>query len=175
MTRSRPSVVPLVILTLFTVACTERSPEGDRAADDAAPVAAESASAAGSVETSTTFLDPNVATREQLIALPGMDSAAADAIVRGREYENMLSVDGALASHLSETERDSLYTRLWKPIDLNRASADEILLIPGVGPRMRHEFEEYRPYNSIERFRREIGKYVDSAEVARLERYVTIR
>jgi DNA uptake protein ComE-like DNA-binding protein len=64
---------------------------------------------------------------------------------------------------------------MWKPIDLNTASDEEILLIPGVGPRMQHEFEEYRPYNSIERFRREIGKYVDSAEVARLERYVTIR
>lgn len=176
MNRSRPSVVPFaLILTVFTVACTERSPDGDQAADTAAPTATESASAAGSVETSAMFLDPNVVTRDQLLALPGVDSAAADAIVRGRAYENMLAVDGALASHLSETERDSLYTRLWKPIDLNRASGDEILLIPGVGPRMRHEFEEYRPYNSIERFRREIGKYVDSAEVARLERYVTIR
>jgi DNA uptake protein ComE-like DNA-binding protein len=175
MTHSRFSVVPLVlVLTLLTAACAERSPEGDQAADTSA-TATESILAGGSVETSETFLDPNAVTRDQLLALPGMDSAAADAILRGREYENMLAVDGALASHLSETERDSLYTRLWKPIDLNRASADEILLIPGVGPRMRHEFEEYRPYNSIERFRREIGKYVDSAEVARLERYVTIR
>jgi hypothetical protein len=40
---------------------------------------------------------------------------------------------------------------------------------------MRHEFEEYRPYRAIEQFRREIGKYVDSAEVARLEHYVAIR
>ena len=60
------------------------------------------------------------------------------------------------------------------PIDLNKASDAEILLIPGVGPRMRHEFEEYRPYTSIEQFRREIGKYVDKDEVARLERYVRI-
>jgi DNA uptake protein ComE-like DNA-binding protein len=87
----------------------------------------------------------------------------------------MLAVDRALASHLTEAERDSLYTRLWKPIDLNSASAEEIMLIPGVGNRMRHEFEEYRPYTSMEQFRREIGKYVDEAEVARLERYVTIR
>ena len=50
----------------------------------------------------------------------------------------------------------------------------EIELIPGVGGRMRHEFEEYRPYTSIEQFRREIGKYVDDDEVARLERYVRI-
>ena len=63
---------------------------------------------------------------------------------------------------------------MWKPIDLNTAKGEEILLIPGVGPRMRHEFEEYRPYKDIEQFRREIGKYVDKAEVARLEQYVTI-
>jgi DNA uptake protein ComE-like DNA-binding protein len=87
----------------------------------------------------------------------------------------MVNVDRALASHLSEAERDSVYTRLWKPIDLNSASAEEIMLIPGVGDRMRREFEEYRPYTSMEQFRREIGKYVDDAEVARLERYVTIR
>jgi len=40
---------------------------------------------------------------------------------------------------------------------------------------MKHEFEEYRPYNSMEQFRREIGKYVDDDEVARLERYVFIK
>ena len=40
---------------------------------------------------------------------------------------------------------------------------------------MVHEFEEYRPYASMDQFRREIGKYVDEDEVARLERYVEIR
>ena len=49
-----------------------------------------------------------------------------------------------------------------------------ILMVPGVGDRMAHEFEEYRPYQNIEQFRREIGKYVDEDEVARLERYVTL-
>ena len=40
--------------------------------------------------------------------------------------------------------------------------------------RMVHEFEEYRPYTRMEQFRREIGKYVDANEVARLESYVTL-
>jgi hypothetical protein len=48
------------------------------------------------------------------------------------------------------------------------------MTIPGMTNRMVHEFEEYRPYTSIEQFRREIGKYVDSNEVARLESYVTL-
>jgi DNA uptake protein ComE-like DNA-binding protein len=176
MTRVRTSRFPLaLVLAVSTVACSERSADGDQVADTTPAVATETTASAGSADTQTGFLDPNAATREQLLALPGMDSAAANAVVSGRPYDDMLAVDRALANHLTETERDSVYTRLWRPIDLNSASGDEILLIPGVGPRMRREFLEYRPYNSIERFRREIGKYVDSAEVARLERYVTIR
>ncbi|MDQ2669115.1 MAG: hypothetical protein M3Y31_00645 [Gemmatimonadota bacterium] len=121
------------------------------------------------------FLDPDAASREDLLAIAGMDSAAADAVVSGRPYASVTALDSALAPHLSESERDSVYTRLWRPIDLNSASDAEILMIPGVGDRMLHEFKEYRPYTSMEQFRREIGKYVDDEEVARLESYVTIR
>ncbi|HKR08210.1 MAG TPA: helix-hairpin-helix domain-containing protein [Gemmatimonadaceae bacterium] len=60
-------------------------------------------------------------------------------------------------------------------INLNTATDAELMTIPGMGPRMLHEFKEYRPYTSIEQFRREIGKYVDKAEVARFEQYVTIK
>jgi DNA uptake protein ComE-like DNA-binding protein len=60
------------------------------------------------------------------------------------------------------------------PINLNTASDEDILTIPALGQRMLREFKEYRPYKSMEQFRREIGKYVDKKEVARLERYVTL-
>ncbi|HEY3133927.1 MAG TPA: hypothetical protein VGJ47_04790 [Gemmatimonadaceae bacterium] len=60
-------------------------------------------------------------------------------------------------------------------ININTATDAEILSIPGMGPRMLREFKEYRPYTSIEQFRREIGKYVDKAEVARLEQYIVIK
>jgi hypothetical protein len=36
------------------------------------------------------------------------------------------------------------------------------------------EFKEYRPWTNFEQFRKEIGKYVDKKEVARLEKYVTL-
>lgn len=60
-------------------------------------------------------------------------------------------------------------------INLNTATDAELMTIPGMGPRMLREFKEYRPYTSIEQFRREIGKYVDKAEVARFEQYVRIK
>lgn len=61
------------------------------------------------------------------------------------------------------------------PININTATDEEILRIPGVGPRMLREFKEYRPYTSIEQFRREIGKYVDKAQVATWEKYIVIK
>jgi len=47
-------------------------------------------------------------------------------------------------------------------------------MIPGVGDKMAHEFEEYRPYTSILQFKREIGKYVDKNEVSRYLDYVFV-
>jgi len=122
------------------------------------------------------LLDPNTATREQLIAVPGVAGHVADAIVGGRPYADMRAVNKVLVAHVPDSvARKTIYEHVWKPIDLNTASDEEILLIPGVGRRMLHEFKEYRPYKMIEQFRREIGKYVDKTEVARLEQYVTIK
>jgi DNA uptake protein ComE-like DNA-binding protein len=118
------------------------------------------------------MLDPNTASSAELAAITGVGQAGASAIIAARPHTNMVTVDRLLPSSLTAQQRDSVYARLWKPIDLNKATDAEILLIPGVGQRMLHEFKEYRPYTSIAQFRREIGKYVDDTELARLERYV---
>ncbi len=163
-------------LLVALAACGANDGANDSAAADsvgaagtAAPTTGDSAGATGGM------IDPNTATSAQLTAIPGIDSATAAAVVAGRPYADMTGVDKVLAAKLSEAQRDTVYTRLWKPIDLNTASDAEILLIPGIGAKMLHEFKEYRTYTDIAQFRREMGKYVDDAEVARMERYVTIR
>lgn len=59
-------------------------------------------------------------------------------------------------------------------LDLNTATDEQILAIPGLGDRMLDEFKEYRPYTSIVQFRREIGKYVDASQVTTWEQYVYV-
>ena len=60
-------------------------------------------------------------------------------------------------------------------LNLNTAAGNEFSAkIPNFPSNMVREFLEYRPYVSIQQFRREIGKYVSKEEVARLERYVTV-
>ncbi|MEJ2502639.1 MAG: hypothetical protein P8177_04860 [Gemmatimonadota bacterium] len=139
---------------------------------EAAP--AETAPASAAAPLVQALMNPNEAPEEALMALPGMDSAAVAAILEGRPFESMLPLNEALSARLDSAALDELYRHMFIPVSLNRASRDEILLIPGVGERMAYEFEEYRPYEAMAQFRREIGKYVDDEEVARLERYVRL-
>jgi len=120
------------------------------------------------------LLEANLAGREELLKLPHFDAALADALIKARPIPDAVALDKALAARLSPDQRKAVYARLFVPVNLNAAPREEILLIPGVGPRLAHEFEEYRPYEGLARFRREIGKYVDAAEVARLEQYVFV-
>src|SRR5687767_11150739 len=175
-------LLPLACAALLTLtACGGDDAADDGAAGDTAtatigPAPGDSAPPIDTTAVATpgSFLDPNTATADQLQTVAGIDAALAQAIVAGRPHANMLDVDSILAPRLSEAQRDSVYTRLWKPLDPTTASREEIMLIPGVGERMAHEFEEYRPWRNSEHFRREIGKYVDPAEVARLESYTTL-
>lgn len=167
----RSGVLLVPTLTLWLAAC---GGEASEAASEA-PSTPEAATAETAAPAGAALLDPNDAARDQLLAADGLTEPAVDALIAGRPYGDMLEVDAVLARHLDEAQRETVYAAVWKPLDLNAATEAEILLIPGVEDRMAHEFEEYRPYRAMAEFHREIGKYVDEAEVERLARYVELR
>jgi DNA uptake protein ComE-like DNA-binding protein len=134
----------------------------------AAPLAAQ-------VGKHPSLVEPNVATAAELGAVPGFTPAIVEAVVAGRPYLSQTAFDAALAkAGLTPEQRKAAYAKVFVHLDLNSASKDEILMIPGVGNKMLHEFEEYRPYRTLAQFRREIGKYVKPDELARLEGYVFV-
>ncbi len=169
----------LALLGIFAIAaCTaDTAKTADTmavAGDTAITPAASTAEPAPAAAPSSGMVDPNTASAADLEAAK-VPAAVVAAVVAGRPYKTMVDVDKVLARTLSEALRDSAYARVWIPIDPNTASDAEILLIPGVGARMLREFKEYRPWTSSAQFRREIGKYVDNAEVGRLETYIVIK
>ncbi|MCH9647831.1 MAG: hypothetical protein K0U98_06300 [Deltaproteobacteria bacterium] len=123
---------------------------------------------------SSELLNPNRAGEDELTELPHVDAAKAELILKQRPFASISEMQSAVFPELIPVQQDELYRRLFIPLNLNTASREEILLIPGVGGRMAHEFEEYRPYRALAQFRREIGKYVDDKEVARLAQYVFV-
>ena len=139
--------------------------------EEEAPVSDAPAEEAAS---SAMVVNPNLAGTDELGALPGMSKELADAIVAQRPFLGMEALHPVVSQHLGQEAVEMLYVQMFIPINLNTASEEDILLIPGVGKRMAHEFEEYRPYSAIAQWRREMGKYVDDTEVARMEQYVFV-
>jgi DNA uptake protein ComE-like DNA-binding protein len=121
-----------------------------------------------------TIVETNVAGEKELLGLPHLTPALVKGIMERRPFSSIKDLDAFLGGSLSAAQRTELYGRTFIPINLNTASNEEILLIPGLGKRMLGEFLEYRPYRGMAVFRREIGKYVNDTELARLEQYVFV-
>lgn len=117
------------------------------------------------------LIDANVATEKDLLALPHVSAPIAKSILDRRPFLNVTELNAFLSQSLKKEQLTELYARMFIHVNLNSATREELLLIPGLGNRMVHEFEEYRPYRSFAQFQKEIGKYVDAREVARLEQY----
>jgi DNA uptake protein ComE-like DNA-binding protein len=135
---------------------------------------AGSGSAAAQVGKPVTIVDANIATEKELAALPHMTAAEVKAVMNGRPFPSITELDALLSKSLSRQQLTELYGRLFVHLNLNTATQEQILLIPNAGPRMVREFQEYRPYKALAQFHREIGKYVDDKELARLEQYVFV-
>ncbi len=135
---------------------------------------ASASEAAAQVGKRAGMVDPNIATEQQLAGLPGVTGEMVKGIVAGRPFASMVELNALLTKSLSKEQTAALYKTMFIHLNLNTASKEEIHLIPGMGAKMVHEFEEYRPYKALAQFRREIAKYVDAAELARLESYVFV-
>jgi DNA uptake protein ComE-like DNA-binding protein len=116
----------------------------------------------------------NTASDAEIMLIPGLGKRMLGEFKEYRPYRALAQFRREIGKYVDDKELDRLEQYVFVPINLNTASDADILTIPGMGQRMLREFKEYRPYKAIEQFRREIGKYVDEKEVARLERYVTL-
>lgn len=114
----------------------------------------------------------NTASKDEIMLIPGMGARMHHEFEEYRPYKSLAVFRKEIAKYVNAAELARLEQYVFVPIDLNTATDADMLTIPGVGPRMVHEFKEYRPWKTAAQFRKEIGKYVDQKEVARLERYV---
>jgi DNA uptake protein ComE-like DNA-binding protein len=120
------------------------------------------------------LINPDIAGEKELLALPHMNAAMVKNILDQRPFLQMADLHALLAKSLNKDQLAELYGKMYVQINLNSALQEEILMIPGTGSRMLREFREYRPYKTLAQFRKEIGKFVDQKELARLEQYVFV-
>ena len=117
----------------------------------------------------------NTGAREEILLIPGAGTRMAREFDEYRPWRSWAQFDKEIGKYVPQTEVDRLKQYVFIPVNLNTATDEDILSIPGAGTRMVREFKEYRPWKSQAQFEKEIGKYVDAKEVSRLWRYVVIQ
>ena len=123
-------------------------------------------------------LNLNTTTPEEILMIPNIGQRMVREFEEYRPYKSLAQWRREIGKYFpnNQAEVARMEQYVFVPINLNTATDEDILTIPALGPRMLREFKEYRPYKTIEQFRREIGKYFpgNPKEVTRMERYVTI-
>jgi len=120
-------------------------------------------------------IDANLAAEEELAKMPNMTPAIAKGLVAKRNFTSIVDLNAYLMSAgLKPEQAMEFYTRAFIHVNLNTATKDEILLIPGAGQKMTIEFPEYRPWKTFAQFDRQIGKYVGQEATDKLKQYVFI-
>jgi DNA uptake protein ComE-like DNA-binding protein len=131
--------------------------------------------AAAQVGKSLGVVDANTAPEKDLLAMPHMTPAIVKGLLEKRPFASITDLNAYLLSQkLTQEQVNEFYGKAFVHINLNTATAQEILLVPGAGKRMAHEFEEYRPWKSYAQFDKEIGKYVGAEKTAQLAQYTFI-
>ena len=117
----------------------------------------------------------NTGTPEEILLIPGAGKRMVREFAEYRPWKTWGQFDKEISKYVGQPETDRLKQYVFIPVNLNTATDEDILSIPGAGKRMVREFKEYRPWKTKEQFEKEIGKYVGAKEVARLWRYVVIQ
>ena len=116
----------------------------------------------------------NTGTRDEIMLIPGAGRRMTIEFPEYRPWKSWAQFDKEIGKYVGQPATDKLKQYVFIPVNLNTATDEDILSIPGAGQRMVREFKEYRPWKSKEQFEKEIGKYVGAKETARLWRFVVI-
>jgi DNA uptake protein ComE-like DNA-binding protein len=120
-------------------------------------------------------VDANTAAEKDLLAMPHMTPAIVKGLIEKRPFASITDLHAYLLSQrLTAEQAMAFYEKAFVHINLNTATPEEILLVPGAGKRMVREFAEYRPWKTYAQFDKEIGKYVGAEQTARLAQYTFI-
>jgi radical SAM superfamily enzyme with C-terminal helix-hairpin-helix motif len=112
-------------------------------------------------------------TREEIMLIPGMGNRMVREFLEYRPYTAITQFRKEIGKYVDEVEVARLEKYVFVPINLNSATDETLLSIPGLTPELLRALKDHRPFKNPQEFRSEIAKYMSANELGRLERYLT--
>ena len=112
----------------------------------------------------------NTASEQELGAIPGVGPKIVKELLEYRPYSSKEQFETELGKYLSADELTALEQNITLGlVNINTASKEELMNVPGIGDKISNEIADYRPYTSWAQFEGELGKYLSPEEVQALE------
>src|SRR6185503_2778016 len=133
----------------------------------------------GQVGKSLGVVDANLAPEADLLKMPHMTATIVKGLIAKRNFNSIVDLNKyLLASGLTQAQATEFYGRAFIHVNLNTATSEEFLLVPGSSKKWAHEFEQYRLWTSCAPLEKEIGKYTtprnDTALLDKFKQYLFI-
>lgn len=116
----------------------------------------------------------DLGTRDEFVLVPGAGNRMAKEFAEYRPWKSWLQFDREIGKYVGQQETDRYKQYMFIPINLNSASDDVLLTIPGVDTRILQELKKSRPWKTKDQVEKEVGKNAGPKEAARLSRYLVI-
>jgi len=114
-------------------------------------------------------------TREEFVLVPGAGNRMAKEFAEYRPWKSWLQFDKEIGKYVGQQETDRFKQYMFIPINLNSASDDVLLTIPGVNSAAMQALKKSRPWKTKDQFDRDVGIDLGPKESARLWRYFVIQ
>jgi DNA uptake protein ComE-like DNA-binding protein len=97
-------------------------------------------------------LNVNIASAEEFLALPNVDSSVLNEVQQARPYTSIVEFRNAMGRYLDPATVAELEQHVFVPIDVNTADAPTLEQIPNVTPEIAQELIAGRPYGTNQNF-----------------------
>src|SRR5678815_346567 len=77
------------------------------------------------------LVNPDLASEKELLAMPHLNATIVKSIMERRPFLKMTDLNSLLAQSLNKEQLADLYGKMFVQINLNTATDEEILMIPG--------------------------------------------
>jgi DNA uptake protein ComE-like DNA-binding protein len=115
----------------------------------------------------------NTGSPEEFMMVPGSGKRMSAEFAEYRPWKNWLQFDKEIGKYVGQQETDRFKQYMFIPINLNTASDELLLTIPGVTPAMVQGMKKARPWKAKdEDFEFILGKIVGAKDARRIGRYL---
>lgn len=155
-----------------TQATTAVTPAANSTDATSAP-STTNATAAESAAATTTKLNLNTVTEEELMAtIPDFSSRMVREFMEYRPYVSIQQFRKEIGKYVSAEQVTAYEQYVYVPVDVNQADAATLQQLPGVDATVADTLIAARPYDTTEVFLSKLGEYVSAADVQQAQTYI---